>query len=110
MTENERKILNLLGIARRAGVIFIGQDQVLESCKKYKALLVLTSDDCSENVLKSLKNAETRTSVEKIRLNLDRTQMGQSVGTKSAQIVSIDYENGFAGKILSLMNRSDADE
>ena len=110
MTENERKILNLLGIARRSGAIFIGQDQVLESCKKYKALLVLTSDDCSENVLKSLKNAETRIRIERARLNFDRTQMGQSVGTKSAQIVSIDYENGFAGKILSLMNRRDADE
>ncbi len=103
MTENEKKILNLLGLARRAGKLYAGQDKVIEGYRKEK-LLVITTNDCSANVLRALNSAK------RICIDCDRTELGQSVGLKTAQVAALDEDNGFAKKILSLANRSDANE
>ncbi len=103
MTENEDKILSLLGLARRSGNLYVGQDKVFNGCSKIKAV-ALTAADCSDNVLRSLRNAVV------LPLTVSRAELGQAVGVSSAQIVALDADSGFAKKIFSIVNRSDANE
>ena len=105
----EKKIFDLLGLARRSGNIFIGQDKVLENCRNMP-LLVLVSRDCSDNVLRSIRNAVAAGKAEMIQLDTDREELGKAVGVQAAQTVALDRTGGFAKKIFSLVNRSDADE
>ena len=103
MTENEKKILNLLGLARRAGKLYAGQDKVIDGCRKGKLLVIMTND-CSANVLRALNGSKC------VCLDCNRTELGQSVGLKTAQVAALDVNNGFVEKILSLANRSDVNE
>ena len=46
------KIFSLLGIAMKGGKVVSGEYQTLEAVKKKKALLVLVSEDASDNTRK----------------------------------------------------------
>lgn len=112
LDERTDQALNLLGLARRAGKLFIGQDQVLEAAKTGNGLLVMTSNDVSAAVLRSLKPHEKKGTAVRITFtNIDRTVFGGRLGIQSAQIAALSSRDGFAKKILNIFNdRSDADE
>lgn len=43
------KVLNLLGLAQRAGLLVSGEDNVIDSMQKNKAKIIFLGKDCSEN-------------------------------------------------------------
>ena len=109
MTTLDEKLLNLLGLAKRAGKLAVGQDKVFEACKA-GSHLVITACDVSANVLKSLKNAFEDGRARRLEIELDRTELGSRLGVQTAQIAALDIEDGFAKKILTLTKGSDANE
>ena len=111
MTDVNGKIMDILGFARRAGKLIMGQDHVFAELKKREQLLVIVTNDCSKNVLISVDAGVERAEVLKIILNnIDRTALGEHLGVRGAQIAAIPMQSGFAKKILLLNDRSDADE
>jgi len=108
MTESN-KLLNLLGLARRAGVLTVGQDKVSESCKSCKLLVIVTSD-VSENVLRMLKTAVENNSATIYKAEFDRNCLGSAIGVHTAQIVAIEKDSNFAKKLLNEIKGSDANE
>lgn len=106
------RVLNILGLARRAGMLLIGQDQVLSAAKAGTRLLVITSDDVSAAVLRSLRPHEEKGAVVRVAFaDADRTELGERVGLAAAQIAALPRQSGFAKKILNIFNDgSDADE
>lgn len=111
MTNNTGKIMNILGLARRAGALFVGQDHVFAEIKKSLPLLVIVTNDCSKNVLRSIDAGVERGEVTKITLDeIDRTALGAQLGIRGAQVTALIRQSGFAKNILLLNDRSDADE
>ena len=51
----KEKILNLLGLATRAGKIVSGEDIVIDTMRKKKARIVFLGNDCSDNTLDKFK-------------------------------------------------------
>jgi ribosomal protein L7Ae-like RNA K-turn-binding protein len=49
---NKQKILNMLGLARRAGKLVTGEELVVDEVRKQKAKLVFVASDASENTRK----------------------------------------------------------
>lgn len=94
------RICGTLGIAHRAGELIIGQDRVLESLSAGKNLLVLLTDDHSPTLKRAMdaKNAETH-----ILYGISRTELGQSLGLRQAQVAALPARGGFAGKIAGLL-------
>jgi len=109
MAENKR-LLNLLGLARRAGALTVGQDKVAESCKNNHELLILVSSDVSENVLRMLKTAIENRSAEVHKADFDRSTLGNAIGIQTAQIVAVEKDSNFAKNLLSYIKGSDANE
>lgn len=103
------KIYKFLGLSRRAGLAFIGQDEVFENIRYGEKILVILSKNVSGTVMKALKNAENSDKAELISTDADREELGKSVGVSSAQIIGIPYDCGIAEQIL-LIKRSVADE
>ena len=113
MGVGEQKALNMLSLARRAGDLLIGQDNIFDALRGGKRLAVFAAEDCSANVLRKLHSAGERGELEIFILkNTDRALMGKHLGIGSAQAAALPRESGFAEKIISLMNedKSDADE
>lgn len=103
--ERTEQIFNLLGLARRAGKLLVGQDKVLSAAKSGAALLVVTSNDLAAAVERSLKPHAERGFVTKIVIaDYDRAALGTRLGVSSAQIVALPKEDGLSRKILNIFN------
>ena len=104
MTPEVRKVLSMLGMARRAGIVAIGQDRVLERLRKGERLLVIVTGDCSDSVLsKAGRYCEGGSA----RLAIDgvtREELGEAMGVRSAQIAALPAESGFAERVAQLLN------
>lgn len=97
------QIMNLLGLARRAGILSIGQDNVFAALKKRERLLVLTASDASVNVMRRLDVAVQRGAATQIALDaVDRNTLGAQIGVSAAQIAALPSNNGLAIKILNI--------
>ena len=56
----ERKVLDMLGMARRAGELLVGQDKVLPALKGAEKFAVFVTDDCSANVSRHIEAGRRR--------------------------------------------------
>ncbi len=89
------KIRSLLGLARKSGLLMIGSDSIERS--KTRKILVMTADDCSENIRKF------SASYENITLEMNSEELSAVIGTKgSVQIVGLPLTSGLAKKLLDL--------
>lgn len=106
------RLFSLIGLARRAGRLHIGQDKVLAAARSGVHMLVITSNDVSAAVLRSLRPHEESGAVVRIELsNADRTELGGQAGVSAAQIVALPEQDGLARKIYSTFDDgSDANE
>lgn len=111
MTQSKNEeLMNILGLARRAGILLIGQDQVFAGGKHSEKLVVIVTSDCSASVLRSLKPRVERGEAVLLKLeNTDRTTLGSHLGVGSAQIAALPH-GGLAKKVLAIYDRSDANE
>lgn len=95
------KILNFLGLCRRAGKLTVGNDAVVDEIKNNKAKLVIVSVDISSNTEKKLKKACGYANVECLKLNRSRDELSTSLGKFCVVIAVLD--DGFAKKLTQLI-------
>ncbi|MCL2683823.1 MAG: ribosomal L7Ae/L30e/S12e/Gadd45 family protein [Synergistaceae bacterium] len=94
------KVLSLLGMARRAGVLMVGQDRVFAAMRDGGPLFIITSADCSPNVLRKAlsSNCETLEAG-----SFSRESLGTAIGVANAQIVALPGGSGFVEKLKELL-------
>lgn len=100
MNSEQIKLLNLLGLARRAGRLTTGFEAVRESAVKKKSWLILCSDDLSAKTFKELEFAAKNTT-ECLRTGFSMDDISNAVGTKTG-CVSIN-DQGFAKAVKNLL-------
>ncbi len=103
MSENSllQEIKSLLGLARSAGELIVGQDRTLSGLSAGKNLTVLLANDHSA-VLKRAIDAKTADC--RILEGINRAELGHLLGLRQAQIVALPTESGFTEKIKDLMS------
>lgn len=108
----ERKVLDMLGMARRAGELLVGQDKVLPALKGAEKFAVFVTDDCSANVSRHIETAVQRGTAEIFLLEgTGRGELGASLGITAAQTAALPMKSGVVKKIYTLTcDRSDANE
>ena len=97
--ETAARILSLLGLARRARELVMGQDRVFAALRAGKKLCAIASEDCSQNVLRKARSAMCDVIVIP---GLSRESLGAAVGIGGAMIVALPCESGFTRKIVDL--------
>jgi ribosomal protein L7Ae-like RNA K-turn-binding protein len=94
--------LSLLGLARRAGLLLIGQDDVLGEPKQ--RLFIVRTEDCSPSVLRKVERKLAGSgSVCFVIKGVSRERLGRSIGVNSAQIAALPIESGFAKNLSELL-------
>ncbi len=88
------KIINLLGLAQRAGKLTSGDFIVEKSIKKRDAKLVFLAIDTSINNEKKFKELTTACGVPVIQV-LTKEQLGQAIGKEMRVVVAVE-DDGFA--------------
>lgn len=96
----KRKILNLLGLAQRAGYIVTGEDNVTIAMQKQKVKIVFVAKDASANTLDKFEKKCYFYKVE-CNLDFDTDELSQALG-KSRKIIGLT-DQGFYKALKKLM-------
>ena len=94
------KILNFLGIARRAGKLSLGFDAAEESVNKKKSKLLILACDVSERTRKSVEKISEKGNIKTVFSEIPMEKIGNAMG-KSVGIISVNDE-GFAKRLEEL--------
>ncbi|MDR0199113.1 MAG: YlxQ-related RNA-binding protein [Streptococcaceae bacterium] len=91
------KVLNLLGLARRAGKLVTGEELVIKAVQEKSCALVFLASDASENLKKKLTDKTTSYGVT-LRLDYTADELSQAIGTNRKVLAVCDL--GFAKTMM----------
>ena len=100
MTE---KFFAMIGLAKRANKITIGEERIKTDIKFKRAKLVVIANDASDNTKKSLKNSCNYYKTGYIEAG-DKETLGKCIGKDFCAAVSVNDEN-FAKAISEKINQ-----
>lgn len=95
---NEQKIMNLLGMAQRAGRLASGDFAVTQSLEKGQAKLLLVAADASEETQKRYRQLAAKANIEMFCLG-DRERLGHCIGKEFRAAVAV-LDAGFANAMV----------
>lgn len=99
--QNRQKLLNLLGLARRAGKLVTGEELVLNAIRSGKASLVFFASDGGES---SKKKFTDKTNSYKIAFSKTFTRQELGDATGLARTVIAVADQGFAKKMREYLD------
>lgn len=98
------KFLGMIGLARRAGKVNMGEEKCSKAIKAKRAKLVIIASDASDNTKKSIINSCKYYNVRYIEA-YNKTELGSCMGTGDMAAMSVNDEN-FAKAILDRLNEN----
>lgn len=98
--ENRQKILNLLGLARRAGKVVAGEEMVLKKLRNGQLSLVLMASDCGQATRKKVTDKCQSYQVDLCE-EFNQVELSLAIGQKRTIVALTD--KGFAQKIQTLL-------
>ncbi|MGP7817466.1 YlxQ family RNA-binding protein [Niallia sp. 01092] len=99
---NGDKWMSLLGLANRARKITSGEELTVKEIRSGNAKLIILSEDASENTAKKIIDKSNFYHVP-VKTVPNRELLGQAIG-KEARVVVAVLDNGFAKKLLTLLD------
>jgi len=103
MINIDQKILNLLGIVRRAGELVTGEEMVLKSIQHGQTKLVFLAQDAGTATQKKFRNKCQSYQVTLCQ-RYTRTELSQAIG-QSRSVLAIT-QMGFTKKMNQLLNQN----
>lgn len=100
--ENSKKVLNLLGLATKAGKIVSGEFSTEKAVKDGKARIVVVSEEASDNTRKMFTNMCTYYKVP-IYFFGKKEELGHAMGKERRASLAI-LDEGFAKAVVKQMN------
>ena len=98
------KFLQMIGLARKAGYVVLGEEGCIKAIKRNKAKLCIIADDASGNTKKRITDKCKNKGIEYLFYGT-KESIGNCLGKKIVAVVSIKNE-GFALQIKLLYKKS----
>ncbi|MFV0558142.1 MAG: YlxQ-related RNA-binding protein [Enterococcus sp.] len=95
------KLLNLLGLAQRAGKLVTGEGLVIKEVRMQRAKLVFVANDAGKNTLKKVQDKSTYYEIP-FSEQLTSEELSHAIG-KPRMVVAV-MDQGFAKKMKELIN------
>ncbi len=92
------KALGVLGLAKRAGFLEIGEESSGIAVRAGKARALMTASDASENTLRRIDNFAVKAKIPHLRLPYTKDQLGDALGIRACAAVAIS-DAGMAANI-----------
>lgn len=97
-----KRVLNLLGLAMRAGKLKTGEGFVIAAIRQKKAHLVLVASDASQNTQKQFSDKCQSYHIA-ISTQFSKVELSQAVGKATVSVAVCD--SGFAKKMQTLLEQ-----
>ncbi len=98
--------LSLLGLARKAGRIQVGEEPVGAACRARKARLVLLASDAADNTARRAAHFAQAGGVETVSVPFTKEQLGRAVGRNSCAMAALT-DAGMAAGFLRKLAQAD---
>lgn len=98
--QKQQKLLNMLGLARRAGRVSLGSDPSIEALRKGQSYLILFASDLSPRTAGGVRNAAEETGVPWCKTGATMDEISMALGKRTGVIAINDA--GFAKTLSSL--------
>ncbi|HFI0056006.1 MULTISPECIES: YlxQ-related RNA-binding protein [Streptococcus] len=99
-SNKKQKILNLLGLAQRAGRLISGEELVVDAIRKQQAKLVFLANDAAGNLSKKVTDKSHTYQVEVVTA-FSTLELSAAVG-KARKVLAVT-DAGFTKKMRSIM-------
>ena len=96
-----KKILNLLGLAKRAGKIIVGEDLLVKALQNKTINLLIIAEDCGKNTTKKLTDKATYYNVKFVKV-FTVEEISLAIGMDNRVAIGVT-DNGFSKKIRQLL-------
>ena len=98
--ETNDRLMNLLGLARKAGKLELGSEAVKQAVRRHRTKLVLLSADLSEKTARSFRDEAEKAGVRAASLPTGMDAVQTALGRRAGVIAVND--GGFAQALLKL--------
>jgi ribosomal protein L7Ae-like RNA K-turn-binding protein len=95
------KTLSLLGMARRAGVLIIGQDGVKSRLSNGEELFILFPEDAESKSQKTFSSIAKRADNYAVLEGISIERLAHAIGVARAVVVALPEQSGFVTRIKS---------
>ncbi|MCL2147412.1 MAG: hypothetical protein FWH52_06355 [Synergistaceae bacterium] len=101
---NIEKTLSLLGMARRAGVLIIGQDSVKSRLSRRDELFLMFPEDAPHISRKTFTSLTVNTHNYAVLEGIPAEELAHAIGVGNAVVVALPEQSGFVTSIKSNLN------
>ena len=102
------KLLSLLGLAKKAGRLELGEEPVGSAARVHGVRLLLLSSDAADNTARRARRFAQEGSCLLARLPADKASLGRATGRSSCAMLAVT-DTGFAAAIAKKLSELDAD-
>ncbi len=104
MNNDNKKIIGILSICRKAGRLTLGFDTAKESLQNNKAKIILLSEDISPKTEKEIRFHAEKYKTAVFKTTISQEDFYYEIGKKVGVVTILD--DGFANKITELINNN----
>lgn len=98
---DDQKLLNLLGLARRARKMTTGEELVIKAMQQQQVVLIFLASDAAKNLTKSIQDKAQYRHITVIS-KFTSVQLSQAIGL-SRKVIGI-LDRGFAERMVALLH------
>lgn len=103
MTEQQQKALRLLGLARRARLLVIGEEPVGIACRSAKARLVLVAKDAGDHTFRRARSFVSGSKCPYVCVPYTKDELGNALGCNACALCAF-VDAAFAVNFLQTLN------
>jgi len=92
-------ILSLIGLAKKAGRLEIGEEPVGAACRSRHARIVILASDAAENTVRRAAHFSDAGKVRSLPIPLTKAELGSIVGRSSCAMMAVT-DTGFAASLV----------
>jgi ribosomal protein L7Ae-like RNA K-turn-binding protein len=100
---DKQKAFSLLGLARKAGKLFSGEETSERYIRANKAKLIIVSEDASDNTKKKFTNMSAYRKID-LFFFASKEELGKHIGKEIRSVVVV-LDEGFADSIRNILNK-----
>ena len=96
------KVLSLLGLMRKAGVLDVTEASCKQSVLSGKSKLILVASDASETLIRRFSQRAACNNIQSVELKYSKVELSNALGCNLCSVISIN-DSGFSEAIKKLL-------
>lgn len=95
----DNNIAGLIGLARKAGKVEVGEEAVAVAARHHKARAILFASDAADNTLRRQESLGQQGNCPAVQLPLTKAELGNAVGRSTCAVLAVT-DVGLAAAVL----------